>query len=209
MKNQLYSFASLSKSVLLGFLLPGLFMLASCGEDDPAKEDVPELITKATLKFTPTGGGSVVTVTATDPDGEGVQDIKVDGPINLAASKTYTLSIELINELADPADAEYNITEEVEEEGDEHMFFFSWTAGAFTNPAGNGNIDARADAVNYLDKDAGNLPIGLQTSWTTGSARSGDKFRVVLKHQPESKSATSGFTTGETDVDIEFVLNVQ
>lgn len=209
MKTILNPYTAVTKTILSSLLLAGTAFFTSCDNDDPAKEDVPELITKATLTFTPSGGGAPVVVTATDPDGEGVQDIKVDGAINLAANKTYTLSITLLNELADPADAAYNITEEVEEEGAEHMFFFSFTAGAFTNPAGNGNIDSRADAVNYLDEDEGGLPIGLLTSWTTGGVRTGATFRVVLKHQPETKTASSGFSVGETDVDIEFTLNVQ
>jgi hypothetical protein len=147
-------------------------------------------------------------VTATDPDGDGVKDIEVDGPINLAANTDYTLSITLINGLAGASDPAYNITEEVEEEGDEHMFFFSWTNNAFSDPAGNGNMDSRADAVNYLDEDENSLPLGLETGWTTGAASSGE-FRVVLKHQPELKSATSTSSAGETDLDISFTLNVQ
>jgi hypothetical protein len=203
------SFAYTLKTLGLVLFSAGALLLSGCDEDDPKKEDTPELITKATLTFTPTGGGAAVVVSATDPDGEGVQDIRVDGPINLAASRTYTLAITLINELADPSDEEYNITEEVEEEGDEHMFFFGWTNGAFANPAGNGNIDARADAVNYLDRDEGGLPIGLSTSWTTGAAVSNAKFRVILKHQPDQKTATSSSQVGESDLDIEFTLNVQ
>ena len=183
--------------------------LVSCDDDDePTKEDTPEMITKATLKFTPTGAGQAVTAVATDPDGEGVQDIGIDGPINLAANTSYNLSIELINELAEPSDAEYNITEEVEEEGDEHMFFFSWTNDVFSDPAGDGNIDNRSDAVNYDDEDGQGQPIGLQSSWTTAAASSGT-FRVVLKHQPEIKTATSTSTTGESDLDLEFEINVQ
>jgi hypothetical protein len=184
-------------------------LLSSCSDDDPKKEDTPELITKATLIFTPSGGGTTVTVTATDPDGEGVQNITVNGPINLAANKSYTLTIALINELADPTAAEYNITEEVEEEGDEHLFFFSWTNNVFSNPAGNGNIDNRADAVNYNDQDENGRPLGLITSWTSASAASSGKFRVMLKHQPELKTATSTSSTGETDLDIEFNINIQ
>jgi hypothetical protein len=191
---------SLLAIILLGFV-------AGCDSDDPVKEDVPELITKATLTFTPTSGAAVV-VTATDPDGDGVKDIEVDGPINLAANTDYTLSITLINGLAGASDPAYNITEEVEEEGDEHMFFFSWTNNAFSDPAGNGNMDSRADAVNYLDEDENSLPLGLETGWTTGAASSGE-FRVVLKHQPELKSATSTSSAGETDLDISFTLNVQ
>jgi hypothetical protein len=183
--------------------------LASCNDDDePTKEDTPELITNATLTFTPAGGGGAITATATDPDGEGVQDITIDGPINLAANTSYTLTIELRNELADPNDAAYNITEEVQEEGDEHMFFFSWTGNVFSDPGGNGNIDNRADAVNYNDEDGNGHPLGVSTSWTTSTASSGN-FRVVLKHQPDLKTATSASTAGETDLDIEFDINVQ
>jgi hypothetical protein len=47
----------------------------------------------------------------------------------------------------------------------------------------------------------------LETSWTTGAASSGT-FRVVLKHQPGLKSATSGSSTGETDLDITFETNI-
>ncbi len=186
-----------------------LIFLSSCNDDDdPVREDTPELITKATLTFTPTGGGTAVTATATDPDGEGVQDLTTDGPINLDEGTSYTLTIELINELADPTDDEYDITAEVEEEGDEHMLFFSWTNNVFSDPAGNGNIDNRADDVNYNDEDVNSQPLGLSTSWTTAGVSSG-KFRVVLKHQPELKSATSTANDGETDLDVEFDINIQ
>lgn len=192
----------------LTLVFASLLFLSGCDDDDPVKEDVPELITKATLTFTPSGGGSAVVVTATDPDGEGIQDIQVDGPINLEAAKSYSLSIALINGLADPSDPQYNITDEVEEEGDEHMFFFSWTNNVFSSPAGNGNIDNRADEVNYEDEDGNGLPLGLTTSWTTASTSSGT-FRIILKHQPDIKSASSDSNTGETDLDITFTVNVQ
>ena len=188
-------------------LMAGVMSLTSCSEDDPMKEDVPELITKATLTFTPVGGGTPITVSATDPDGEGVQDIQVDGAINLAANTTYALTLGLINELAETSSPEYNIADEVEEEGDEHMFFYSWTSDVFSDPAGNGNIDNRADAVNYEDEDDNGFPLGLTTTWTTAANGSGT-FRVVLKHQPDLKSATSDANTGETDLDIEFEVNV-
>lgn len=200
--------SSFLKLMSMALAIASVSVISGCDDDDPKKEDTPELITKATLTFTPSAGGAPVVVTATDPDGEGVQDITVDGPINLAAAKSYTLSIQLINELAAPTDAEYNITEEVEEEGDEHMFFFSWTNNVFNDPTGNGNIDNRNDDVNYDDEDANGLPLGLETFWTTGTASSG-KFRIMLKHQPELKTASSTSSTGETDLDIEFTINVQ
>lgn len=182
--------------------------LWGCEIDDPIKEDVPELITKVTLTFTPVNGGEPIVGTATDPDGDGVQDIQVDGPIHLSAKTNYSLDVTLINGLTQPTDPEYNVTEEVEEEADEHIFFFSWTEGLFSDPVGNGNTDNRSDAVNYEDEDNNGFPLGLNTSWTTGDAATGE-FRVILKHQPDIKSATSDVTAGETDVDIEFEIQIQ
>ncbi len=209
------------KTVLLQFLsitffLTSLLVFNGCKEADPAKEDVPELITKATLTFTPTGGGASVVVTATDPDGEGVQDIKADGAINLAPNKTYVLTIDLINGLAAVTAPEYNVTDEVEEEGDEHIFFFAWTNNTFSNPTGNGNIDARVDAVNYTGAsnsvDANGKPLGLTTTWASatpaGTSILSGTFRVLLKHQPGLKTDTSDSNTGETDLDLTFTLNV-
>ena len=202
MKN---SFFKKSKFYVLILLLLGSVMV-SCDEDEPAKEDTPELITKVTLTFTPTTGEPIV-VTAEDPDNIGSQDI-VTSPIALKINTTYTLSISLINGLADPGDEAYDIGKEVEEEGDEHMFFFSWTGG-FSSPEGDGNIDNRSDAVVYGDEDVNGLPLGLITTWTTGTEASTENtFRIVLKHQPDLKSTTSTTQDGETDMDLEFDLTI-
>lgn len=188
------------------FIVLCAIVLVSCDDDDPEKEDAPELITKVTLTFTPTGGGDPVVATATDPDGEGVQDMETDGPINLAANTTYTLTIGLTNELATPGTEAYNVTEEVRDDDDDHLFFFSWTESFFSDPAGNGNVDNRTDPVNYEDFDEDGLPLGLTTSWTTGDGASGT-FRIILKHQPDLKTASSSSSVGETDLDIEFEIN--
>lgn len=200
--------------LLISFaLISSLVFVSSCGDDDPEPENIPELITKVTLKFTPAGGGTVITTTATDPDGEGVQDLKVDGPINLLKGIQYTLDVELINGLYKPGDEGYDITEEVEEEGAEHQFFFSFSEAVFSSPTGTGNIKANASSVagpiNYLDEDVNKRPIGLKSSWTTANAAASAKnFRIVLKHQPDLKSNTSTSLDGESDLDITFTLNV-
>jgi hypothetical protein len=201
---------TLQRSFWAALALTSFTVLSSCSDDDdPVQEDVPELITKVELTFTPAGGGTAVVVTATDPDGEGTDELTADGPINLATGVTYTLGVKLYNGLLPDTDDDYNVTEEVKEESDEHMFFFAWSNGLFASPEGDGNIDNRAHAVNYSDEDENGLPIGLITSWTAGAnALSEGNFRVVLKHQPDLKSATSGYTTGETDVDVSFVINV-
>lgn len=181
-----------------------------CSDNDPKKEDVPELITKVTLTFASSGGTPIV-VTATDPDGEGIQNITTDGPIKLAKGVDYTMSILLTNGLADPGSDAYNVTNEVEEEGIEHMFFFAWTKDAFAAPTGNGNIDNRNDPVDYSESmDANGLPLGLKTKWKAADVTvDGATFRVVLKHQPDLKSATSKSSDGETDLDITFDLSVE
>jgi hypothetical protein len=176
--------------------------------DEPVKEDVPELVTKVTLTFSPVGGGSNIMISATDPDGEGIQSIEADGAIVLAQNTAYTLSLALINELADPTSPEYNISSEVEEEGNEHLFFFAWTNDLFETPSGNGNIDARTDAVDYQDSD-GVSPIGITTQWTTTLNATTGTFRILLKHQPGVKSTTSTSADGETDLDLTFNLQIQ
>lgn len=203
------NYINIFKILPVAIILVSIGFLYGCKSDDPQKEDTPELITKATLTFTPIGGGTPVVVSATDPDGDGVQDIAVDGDIDLSIDTDYTLTIMLINELAAPTDPGYNISAEVEEEGAEHLFFFGWTNNVFFNPTGNGNIDNRADGINYNDSDENGLPIGLSTNWSSSVNAASGKFRVMLKHQPDLKSGTSTSSDGETDLDIEFIISVQ
>jgi hypothetical protein len=185
-----------------------LVIFSGCKADDPEPENVPELITKVILRFTPPGGAPVV-VSATDPDGEGSQNLQLDGPINLIKGTSYTLTIELINGLYNVGEDGYNITKEVREEGDEHQLFFSWSDGVFSSPTGTGNINSTG-TVNYQDEDDDGRPIGLTTSWTSAaSSTTGKFFRVLLKHQPGIKSNSSTSVDGETDLDVTFFpLNV-
>lgn len=189
------------------FLLSLTGVVWSCKTKDPAPEAIPELVTKVVLTFTPSTGVPMV-ATATDPDGEGVQDMVVEGTINLASEMTYALKIELINGLYGSGEEGYYVSSEVEKEADEHQFFFEWSEGAFADPAGNGNVDNKNDPVNYLDKDENNLPLGLSTSWMAGPSGTSKSFRVLLKHQPGIKSSASSSQDGESDLDVTFPLNV-
>jgi hypothetical protein len=186
---------------LLLFLFSGLF-LAGCKDDDiPEPELEEEEIAEVMLTFTPVAGGTPLIFTWTE--GEGTQPPSMDA-IVLAPNTEYLLSIMLMG-----PDGE-NITEEIEEEADAHMFFFGWTEGLFTSPAGTGNIAAPIGEVDYQDEDANGLPLGLETRWTTGDATTANgTFTTILKHQPNSKSATSTVTTGETDVEIDWTISIQ
>lgn len=178
-------------------------LLVSCGEDEdvPEAENEEEIITDVTLTFA--ARGETVVASAQDPDGEGPQDIEVSDAISLSPNTTYTLTLDLENAVEGES-----ITEEIEEEDDEHMFFFAFTDGIFVDPSGNGNADSRSDAVNYEDSDDNGFPVGLTTTWTTGDAANGT-FRVILKHQPDIKTATSGSTDGESDIDLTWNIAIQ
>ena len=183
-----------------------LFIFTACEEDEaaPEEENEMEVFTDVKLVFTPTGGGAAVEAAAQDPDGAGVQELQVLGAINLAANTSYTLTMVIENCLESPCEL---MNEEIEEEDDEHQFFFAFTNDAFTSPAGNGNIDSASDPINYNDSDGNGNSLGLNTSWTTGSASSGT-FTVQLQHQPDVKTATSGSTDGDTDFALTFNLNI-
>lgn len=185
-----------------------LALLAACESEEPVREDAPEMITQVTLTFTPPSGPSVV-VTATDPDGEGVQNIEPDGPIMLDAGVDYTLSLQLFNALVETGADGYDIGAEVEEEGHEHMFFFGWTGTVFVDPAGDGNLEDRSESVNYLDEDINGFPVGLSTQWRTSESAASGTLRIVLKHQPDLKSSTSTADDGESDLDVEFDIVVE
>ena len=183
-----------------------LFIFTACEEDEaaPEEENEVEVFTDVKLVFTPSGGGAAVEAAAQDPDGAGVQELQVLSAINLAANTEYTLTMVIENCLESPCEL---MNEEIEEEDDEHQFFFAFTNDAFTSPVGNGNIDSASDPLNYNDTDGNGNAVGLNTSWTTGSASSGT-FTVQLQHQPDVKTATSGATDGDTDFALTFNLNI-
>lgn len=192
--------------LLILSLLSSVLFATSCSDDDvPAAENEEEIITDVTLTFTPVGGGTAVVAAAQDPDGDGPKDLEIISQIRLVANTEYNLSIEIENSIEGES-----ITEEIEAEADEHMFFFSFSNDIFSNPTGNGNIDDREEnAVLYLDEDSNGLPLGLLTSWITGEAwgtpgepTSLGNFWVVLKHQPNIKSASSTANDGESDISL-------
>jgi hypothetical protein len=150
----------------------------------------------------------VVSASAQDPDGTGIQELQILDAITLAPDTEYILTYEILNAL-NPAEVE-DIGGEILEEDNEHQFFFSFTEDAFANPTGNGNIDTAADPINYNDQDENGNPVGLSSTWTTSStASSGASFTVRLQHQPDVKTATSGSNDGDTDFALTFVLNIQ
>ena len=192
---------------ILFYSLLSLVIFTACEDDDvvPEEEEEMEVITDVTLIFT-SDAGAVVTASAQDPDGEGVQELVVLDEIQLQAGTNYTLTFDIMNNLETPGES---IGEEIAEEDDEHQIFFAWTEGAFSNPTGNGNIDNASDPVNYNDADGNGNPLGLNTSWTAGDPTTAASFTVRLQHQPDVKTSTSGANDGDTDFELLFRLTIQ
>ena len=200
----------LFKNYRLIALLLAAITISSCSDDDdvPPAENDEEVITDVTLVFTNDANSmDVVRATAQDPDGFGAMPLEVQmEPIVLSANTSYTLTYEIFNNLETPGE---DIGEEILDEDDEHQFFFSFTADAFTSPAGNGNVDNAADPLNYDDMDENNNPVGLSTSWATGAGVTGGMFTVRLQHQPDIKTGDTGANDGENDFNLTFNLEIQ
>ncbi|MCE7069459.1 hypothetical protein LZG74_04055 [Dyadobacter sp. CY327] len=158
--------------------------------DDVQIDDENELITSVTLKFTEDGTTNVQSFSYKDADGDGGNAPTQFDTVALKPNKTYAVTIELLDESKTPAD---NITEEVAEESDEHLFVYTPSPSALLT-------------YTYGDKDENNFPIGLIGKAVTTAAGLG-KLKVQLRHQPDTKNGTPG--PGSDDVNLDFNLKVQ
>jgi hypothetical protein len=150
-----------------------------------------------TLTIVPQGGGTPVILQSRDLDGDGpgAPVITVSGPF--FENTSYNGTIELLNETEVPAEI---ITEEVEEEGDEHQFFFRT----------NGTIDI---TTAYADSDVNGNPIGIAFTLAAGAVSTGT-LTVTLRHEPDkgAQGVSDGDITnagGNTDIEQSFQVEVQ
>ena len=172
-----------------------LVLFSSCEKDDPEVVNEEEVITTLTYTLTPENGGIPVVLSFRDLDGEGANIPTIEGG-TLQANTTYIGSIVLLNETETPAE---NITLEIEEEDQDHQFFFAVTNG----------LDA---SVTYNDSDGIN-PIGLSTKMRTNQPSTG-KLKITLRHEPNKSAAgvkdgNIANAGGETDIEVEFDVTVE
>jgi hypothetical protein len=186
----------------LGPFLLATVLLVSCG-DDPEPPNEEELITTLTLTLTPVGGGTPVTLEFYDEDGDGPKQPSytyVPGTVGAApaailqANETYVGIIQLLNESETPIE---DVTLEIEEEADEHLFCFDQTglAGLTINYG-----DTEGDYI----AGGGSRVVGLATIWTTTTTGEGT-VSITLRHQPGTKT---GACPGPGDTDIEVTFNI-
>ncbi|MBO9154607.1 hypothetical protein ACFOTA_20505 [Chitinophaga sp. GCM10012297] len=175
---------------------------AACKKEknDTPTENENEEVTTVKLTFTNAAvPAEKVTASWKDLDGSGGTAPVID-KINLKANTTYTLTTEVLDETKNPPD---NVTEEIEEESDEHRLFHLFFVNA--NAPVTDSV-ATAATVIPLDKDANNLPVGLEVSVATKNAFTGF-LRMVVRHQPGTKNGTYG--PGSTDASAEFPIEIK
>ncbi|MEN2283919.1 hypothetical protein AAGF08_17390 [Algoriphagus sp. SE2] len=180
-------------------------VLISCESDDPVMENDEEVITDVTLRFTELDNsgatvGDPFEFLASDPQGIELGTPTIE-TVNLTKGKTYKLEILLYNSIADE-----DITEEVQEESDEHQFYFLGSAFVGSPILTYSYNDLNGEALGLV----GEVIVAENPSFNNAN------MRIVLRHDldknfpgadnPNFENFVSA--GGETDLDITFPLVV-
>lgn len=179
--------------IAIGILMVGS-LLTACEKDNDEEPNEEELITTMKLTFVPVGGGTTVTYQFKDLDGPGGTAPTQD-EIVLVPSKTYNVTLQLLNEAETPAE---DITTEVQAEADAHRFYFQ--------PSGGSNI-----GVAGLNNDPNGVPLGITSVWTTGAVSTGT-IAVTLRHyagNPPGKDVADPVNSPKSSTDIEVTFNTR
>ena len=205
-------------------LIFATLILPACGNEDHDDHDhhghghhghdhdPNEVMTTVKLNFVPESGGETLTFGWADPENDG--DPVID-PIVLTEGETYTVNIEILNELEDPAE---DVTIELREELDEHQFFF--TGDAVASPANEAT--AAIITQEYADEDANGDPVGLANTIVATAAGNGE-MTLMLRHMPpvnDTPVKTSGLADlvkngdvaslpGNVDIEVTFDVTVE
>ena len=185
------------KNLSLLFISALVFTACSSDDDNPEAVNEEEVITTLKATLIPASLGDTIILQTQDLDGDGpnLPVITISGA--LTAETRYAGTLELLNETESPAES---ITEEIEEEDDDHQFFFQATNSLAT--------------FTYDDVDEDNKPVGLNFIVTTGPTTGSGTLTITLRHEP-SKSAegvSDGDITnagGETDFQAVFNISVE
>lgn len=193
------------KKLMLAFI--SIIAISACNDDDPiAPLPLPineeELITTIKLESVPVGGGSNVTLTYKDLDGDGPNAPTLTLVGGWVANKTYRNNVTFLNESVTPA---VDITSEIIAEGVDHQVFYQST-GTFPNftyfPSSNSD-------------DLNGKPIGLSTQLIFPAGTSTGNFTITLRHLPNKSAANvatgnitnAGGTTDAELVSSNFIIN--
>ena len=169
-------------------------LFTACSNDDDVPEIVneEEVITTINVSLAPAGGGTLITLQSRDLDGDGPNPPVITVSGNLMAGTTYNGSIVLLNETVSPAE---DITEEVEEEANEHQFFYTVGSG----------LSVTTEYSNFDDDEN---PLGTEFTLTAGEASSGT-LTFTLRHEPKKPNTGLVDAGGETDIVTSFNITIE
>ena len=173
-------------------LLASTLIFASCSDDDNTPDPVNEEEVITTLTVTLDSGSDTVVMQYQDLDGDGPDAATVTVSGSLNANTTYDGSIVLLNETESPAE---NVTEEIEEEDDEHQFFYTVGSG----------LDVDTEYANF---DGDGNPLGTLFVLNVGSASSGG-LTFTLRHEPNKPNTGLENAGGSTDIEVTFDVTVE
>jgi hypothetical protein len=175
------------------FLAIVAITFTSCDNDDePVNEE--ELIT--TITTTLTNNGETITLSSRDLDGDGPNAPVITVSGDLTANTTYLGTVTFLNETEDPAE---DMTEEIEEEDEDHQIFYQ-------APSAIGTFA-------YSDSDDNGNPVGLYFTLTTSTSSATGNLTVTLRHEPNKTAAgvSGGDITnagGATDAEVTYPIIV-
>lgn len=168
------------RTLLLALLAQTLFF-AACKDD--SDETIEENITKVEVHLT--GGGINKEFKWEDADGDGGNAPTIES-IDILPNVVYTAHIHVY-------DGATEITSEIEDEKNAHLFTFTVTGANLT--------------VGDLDLDGNGKPFGGDSKWTAAGASAGSA-NIKLYHEPTDKTNTSA-PGGEVDLDVTFPVRIQ
>jgi hypothetical protein len=179
-----------------------IFVLGCSKDSEPEHIHEEEVITRVTLSVKKEGSSTPVLYTWNDDhdeeDHSGEEDHdEEESQLKLDSNSTYEVEVSFYN-ASNPSNIE-DITEEVQEEADEHQVFYE-----IIGMSGMSIMAASGDT-----KDSNGSAVLLKTVWKTTAVTKGE-VRVYLIHEPTSKTgSTRTDFGGETDVKVDFHVDVQ
>lgn len=193
MKNQ--TFHRMLKRFSLFLFGTAVSLITACS-DDPESTNEEELITTVWVTLDPEEeegevAGEVITLGWDDSNLDAIVDpgeVVVSGP--LLSDKTYTASIQILNKSVDP---QIDITEEINEEAEDHIFCFTVL-----------NVGI---SITNLNEDRNGLPLGVTSTWSTASTVSSGTVNITLRHQPGVKTGDCP-GVGDTDATVTFPVQI-
>ncbi len=168
------------RTFLFALLTAGIFTTGCKDGDD---DTVEENITKVEVQLT--GGGINKKFKWEDADGDGGNAPTIES-IDIQPNVVYTAYIQIY-------DGATQITSEIEDEKNDHLFTFTVTGANLT--------------VGDLDLDDNGKPFGINPRWTTGAVSTGS-VNIKLYHEPTDKTNAAA-PGGDVDLDVTFPVKIQ